>query len=394
MIVALSKPSLVKTNFKSSDAKSTSNMSRSSVGIGGYAAMDMQYRSSYGSTCPKDYNWNELLINPDEITAEIEALICQTLCQIKCKCKCNDGRYPHIWELRSDNRRYCTLDKVIYRIGDRFKKHTDTKKDLTLIIIPAGAYEDGILHIYNGESENGKTTSFKSDPYNDQIVIFSAYLEHESTEVTNGVKLIYKTSLNLSEYLTTAAIKLTCPFMPNDILVDTAPFLNRISKEIASLKVKLDELTTEKDAIEKGTLTNKIISWIGQLPGPNEDSENDGSEKEEGHIIIGETDPEVQLFLKEIRDKFNIRKIRGFVELKCLADFNEYNCQISLKMGDEGVCHSLTDDHPYTRLQSIEDIKRIVTVEDSIPHQFSVYNDQNYDNSDVHQVAVYLLNRK
>lgn len=383
MIVSLSKPGLVRGAFNApNQSKLTSNMSRSTVGVGGYAALDQTYRSSYTSTV-NTVSWADLMVNSNETIADLEALICSCLCKSKCKCKDN----LHIRQFNPKSSTYLTFTKVVYREGDHFKKHTDTTNDLTLIVIPAGTYEAGILHIYNGDIKH----SFKSDPVNDQIVIFSAYLLHESTEVTGGSKLIYKTSLSLYSHLVEDAIKLVCPDPINITTpVDTSSLKERLNEEINSLKIKLATVQAEKDAIDNNILTDKIISWIGQLPGPVEST--DISEAKTGHVIVGESDGEVQLFLREISEKFNIRKIRGFVQLTA-RESDEYECRISLNMGEEGISGDL-DEHCYTYLQTAKDIERIVTDEDYTPNHLSVYNDQDYNNLSVYQVALYLINRK
>ena len=391
MIVSLSKPGLIRGAFNSvNQTKLTPDMTRSTVGVGGYAALDQTYRSSFCSTV-NTVSWVDLMTNSDETISDIEALICSALCKDKDKdkdkdkCKCNDKM--HVWQFTSNSRKHLTFSKVVYRVGDHFKKHTDTKNDLTLIVIPAGTYEAGILHIYNGDIKH----SFKSDPVNDQIVIFSAYLLHESTEVTSGSKLIYKTSLSLYSHLVEDAIKLVCPDPINITTpVDTSSLKERLNEEINRLKIKLATVQAEKDAIDNNTLTNKIISWIGQLPGPVEST--DITEVKNGHVIVGESDGEVQLFLREISEKFNIRKIRGFVQLTA-RESDEYDCRISLNMGEEGISGDL-DEHCYTYLQTAEDIERIVTDEDYKPNHLSVYNDQDYNNLSVYQVALYLINRK
>jgi Rps23 Pro-64 3,4-dihydroxylase Tpa1-like proline 4-hydroxylase len=95
---------------------------------------------------------------------------------------------------------YVTM--VVYREGDFFKKHTDTKKNnhhfATVLLFPPCEFTGGVLEI---ERTDGTTFQFTGSNTDWNLIIFEPTLKHSCSEVLSGERLVFKTKGLYDDYL-------------------------------------------------------------------------------------------------------------------------------------------------------------------------------------------------
>jgi Rps23 Pro-64 3,4-dihydroxylase Tpa1-like proline 4-hydroxylase len=91
---------------------------------------------------------------------------------------------------------------IVYREGDFFKKHTDTKKSnrhfATILLFPPCEFTGGVLEI---ERTDGTTFKFSGSKTDWNLIIFEPTLKHSCSEVLSGERIVFKSKGNYDEYL-------------------------------------------------------------------------------------------------------------------------------------------------------------------------------------------------
>lgn len=96
------------------------------------------------------------------------------------------------------------VSMIVYREGDFFKKHTDTKKNnkhfATILLFPPCEFTGGVLEI---ERTDGTTFQFAGSKTDWNLIIFEPTLKHSCSEVLSGERIVFKTEGLYDEYLYT-----------------------------------------------------------------------------------------------------------------------------------------------------------------------------------------------
>lgn len=120
-----------------------------------------------------------------------------------------------------------------YEVGSKFEKHVDSTGDYTFLVLPSTAINNNV----GGELIIGNEEPILSDEHV-KLIVFSKGIEHEVTEITTGVRYVFKHSFNSKTIIYEAEEK-------EDISGDYVSSDNK-QKDIPCDYVSLDE----KDIIE------------------------------------------------------------------------------------------------------------------------------------------------
>jgi len=102
--------------------------------------------------------------------------------------------------IKWEKREYGSL--LVYREGDFFKKHTDTKHSkehyATVLLYPPATFTGGVLEI---EKPDNTVFRFEGSPTDWNLIIFEPTLKHQCSEITSGERYVFKMNAEYDEYL-------------------------------------------------------------------------------------------------------------------------------------------------------------------------------------------------
>jgi hypothetical protein len=102
--------------------------------------------------------------------------------------------------IKWDSCKYTSL--LVYREGDFFKKHTDTKSSkhhyATVLLYPPATFTGGVLEI---EKPDNTVFRFEGSPTDWNLIIFEPTLKHQCSEITSGERYVFKMKASYDEYL-------------------------------------------------------------------------------------------------------------------------------------------------------------------------------------------------
>jgi len=91
---------------------------------------------------------------------------------------------------------------IVYREGDFFKKHTDTKMNnrhfATVLLFPPCEFTGGVLEI---ERTDGTVFEFKGSSVDWNLIMFEPTLKHSCSEILSGERILIKSQGRYDEYL-------------------------------------------------------------------------------------------------------------------------------------------------------------------------------------------------